>query len=568
MKTKVIFSSLLFSLTVNCNAQLANGSIAPDWTFDDLNGVSHNLYQDLNTGKAVYMDFSATWCSPCWYYHTTGALETLWTEHGPSGGQNVSGSTTNDAMVYFLEADGTTGINALNGVAGIDGNTQGDWVTGVSHPIIDIPTSYANQLIHEYEIIGFPTVFMVCPDRTIKNVGTSDATSLYSQKSGCSSAITGIDAQLINTISLNTSLSCDSITPSVLLGNLGSIPLTSATLTYKVDGVVQKVYNWTGTISTYDNTIVSGIKIGASSTGSHVLIVTVSNPNGGTDLVISNNEMTLNFTTMDVSGGALVSETFESSVIPNTWAIDNGGICNLNFSVCPFGYNSDKAIGLSWGNTSIGNTQTMVLGNAISFENMTSPTLTFDLTNAQRTSASNDRLEVQVSDDCQGTWTTVYNKSGTQLATVIQTSAGFVPNMPTVESQWRHESVDLSAYAGLDNVYVRFKGTSDGGNNAFIDNINFTETANISENSNHSGYTITPNPATTHIDILVENELTNNLKVSIQNSVGQIVYLETISLSGVPKNHTVNLETFDNGLYYLSIESNNQISKQKILISK
>jgi len=43
------------------NAQLPNGSTAPDFTFTDMNGVSQNLYTYLNAGKVVVVDASTTW---------------------------------------------------------------------------------------------------------------------------------------------------------------------------------------------------------------------------------------------------------------------------------------------------------------------------------------------------------------------------------------------------------------------------------------------------------------------------------------------------------------------------
>ena len=77
MRRLLLLCLVFFSLNY-AKAQLVNGSIAPDWTLTDINGTTHNLYNYLDNGYTVFIDFSAVWCAPCWAYHNSGALEDLY----------------------------------------------------------------------------------------------------------------------------------------------------------------------------------------------------------------------------------------------------------------------------------------------------------------------------------------------------------------------------------------------------------------------------------------------------------------------------------------------------------
>lgn len=85
MKRKFTLTFLTILIVFSVKAQIADGSIAKDFTFTDMNGKSHNLYTYLNEGKFVVFEVFATWCGPCWNYHNSHALKNFYNKYGPDG---------------------------------------------------------------------------------------------------------------------------------------------------------------------------------------------------------------------------------------------------------------------------------------------------------------------------------------------------------------------------------------------------------------------------------------------------------------------------------------------------
>jgi thiol-disulfide isomerase/thioredoxin len=303
MKKIILLSAIvaLIFATNQIRGQVTNGSLSPDWTLTDINGVSHNLFSYLNAGKTVFIDISATWCGPCFAYHQSGAFEDLWVNHGPAGGSGVSSSTTNDCMVFFIEGDATTTNADLNGTGSM---TQGDWISGTHHPIID-PTASTNPttdvLLAMYNLTYFPTCVMICPDHTMTEVDQYTASQLYAAKQACSSIIspnTG-DAGVLGVNSPSGS-NCDgTISPLVEIKNYGLQVLSSCIINYQIDNNTVQTQNWSGSLLNGQSINVSLPTVTVPS-GSHTLTCFTSNPNGTIDADGTNDQSVSPFTISSV----------------------------------------------------------------------------------------------------------------------------------------------------------------------------------------------------------------------------------------------------------------------------
>ena len=466
---KILAFFAAVALAAASYAQLPDGSIVPDFTVYEINKTngnmvttqSINLYNLLNDGKTVFIDVSATWCSPCWSFHQTGTLDGIWSNYGPN-------SSNYDSYVIWME--GSQGNYASLSGTGTDagGNSsQGNWLNGVEYPIV--PLNMSPNSSNQYSVLGglgvayYPTIYMVCPNRMafeMERNGSNQAQQWHGLISTTCPATTNTNDAMLGTERISqATYYCDySFQPQIKMQNVGSAPLTSATLRLTHGSNVQTT-NWTGNLAQFATTTVTLPTVSGTENGSQTFTVEIVSVNGQADEGNSYNTHSETYMAVVTSDAETASEDFSGSDIPDSWSLDDqtGGYCYIYQGALIFNSYSISSGGIA-----------ELSAPLLNFSNTPNPHLFFDLCYKRYNDYSNDRLQIMVSSDCGSTWTSVFNKAGADLATGANTTSNYVAD--TYVSQ----TIDLSQFALQERVIVKFVFTSDYGNNIWIDNINIT----------------------------------------------------------------------------------------------
>lgn len=529
-------------LSASLFAQLAAGSTAPDWTFTDLNGNSWNLYSLTAQGKTVFIDVSAAWCGPCWNYHNSHALRDIYDEYGPNG-TIVPG----ELMVFYIEGESTNTLAQLQGVS--TGNTtatytQGDWITGTTYPIIDPPSAAINQFNSDYNIGYFPTIYKVCPDNKIYEVGQLNAQGLLNSINSCTFATDAYPSS-------GPSMTCSTtFAPVISITNNGSSVMTSVDITYAYDAGSPTTMNWTGSLAPGASTSVT-LPSATFTGGAHVAHVTTSNPNGGSDNNNTNNSQNFSFNVMTANGSpAPYSNNMAATGFPYAnWTLNNPDN-SVTWTRVSTNTGSLKLDCYNYG--SAGEIDEFTV-EPVDLSAATAASLRFNVAHARYSNAYSDGLEVLVSADCGATWTSVWQKSGSTLATTNNTTAAFTPTT----SQWRAECIDLTSYAGQNKLFVMFRSINGYGNNIYVDDISVNTTTcvtGIEEVANTTNLSLYPNPANSSVNLNFNLAQRAEVTVNVYNTLGEIVFTENKGEMATGVNMvTVNTENFSNGMYLVEL---------------
>jgi len=226
---------------------------------------------------------------------------------------------------------------------------------------------------------------------------------------------------------------------------------------------------------------------------------------------------------------------------------DNGAPINWDFASLGYGSNTSFYINNFDGGKWVYEFYTQ----PINASGLNAIAVSFDFAFARRSSTNNDVLQVAVSTDCGATWATRKSYYGGSSLRSVTDLIADEPFVPIDETQWKSDVVNnIGATYMTDNLMIRFRFQSDGGNNLYVDNIRIAHPDALSIDNNDSNhFNIYPNPVSDvlHVDF---GQSGKSETIEIYSLSGQIIF---ISVTNGEEHIEIDAARLDDGYYLIKI---------------
>ena len=244
-----------------------------------------------------------------------------------------------------------------------------------------------------------------------------------------------------------------------------TLTCTGSNITFTNTSTLANSYAWNFGVNAVPQTSTLANPIVYFTTnGAHDVTLVATNSHGSDSEIKTSFITTLNATSLALP----LTEGFTGASFPVNWSIVNNNASSTWTRSATVGNAPTAGNSMMFNNFSINDADDDEMRlPGLNLGSVSSAQMTFDVAYAPYNGTFFDGLQVLVSTDCGSTFSSVYSKSNTTLATAAATTTAFVPTA----AQWRTETIDLASFIGNPNVIIAIRNLSGNGQNLYVDNI-------------------------------------------------------------------------------------------------
>ncbi|MDO8998768.1 MAG: M43 family zinc metalloprotease [Bacteroidota bacterium] len=340
-----------------------------------------------------------------------------------------------------------------------------------------------------------------------------------------------------------------------------------------------KDFSYNGVITNYAWSVDNGAIV-ASPTASNTSI-TFPNQGVTTVTLLTSNSQGSSFKVRTVNvlnGTPYINgnyvESFENPGVPSNWNVTN--LSTLAWNQTNIAAKDGTGSFYVDGSNSSPGDKVILDMPVMDVLNNPSNLLKFSYAYARQTATQNDKLVLQGSTDCGGSWVDVV---GNLSAQTMQSGSGGVTATPFVPTAAQWKEVDVTTYPfwfnflNSQSASFRFVFTEDpaagGGNRLFLDAVSFEDPNGINELTKKYKLNLFPNPSNAESTLKFNLSDAATVNVSVIDVLGKDVLTPVTNNYGVGEQSITinNNNTLAKGIYFVNISINGAKMSKKLVIN-
>lgn len=307
------------------------------------------------------------------------------------------------------------------------------------------------------------------------------------------------------------------VSPEALIRNTGRETITDGTVEVRVGQATPMTFTVKGILQPFEHAIIP-LPPQTLASGNNTISIELKQLNGTSpDTVVGNNKATAHVEYAATGMPLPLNEGFEgASFPPPGWQQEQSGEFYSAWTEDPYVYKSGNKSANAFNTILVfdnGSRSESLITPAMNLQSATNPQLSFDIAyNFHRYTPPYftqnvdfaDTLEVQISTDCGGSYSTLFRKGGEDLTTFMQpilnpldlNSCYAEPE----DSNWHRIRIGLGNYSSATMAAFRFRYISGLGGSINIDNLSIASATSVKQ-SRLAAVNVYPNPASSLVNI-------------------------------------------------------------------